>query len=339
MKIILLFCSLLLLELAALTLCDHQIHQPDYQFDLSPAGGAIEGYVTSKAKEGSKVPITQVEGQVFQEKGEVVQYLQVVVKSGARNGTEEFVVENTDAFRIDNNGYIIVNNTETFDHPQAFEFYVVMFRRELVVSDPVPFIVRAQKHVEETTYEYNQTAAIFAGVLICLIVAFALLIPFVVRAKRRHKHGKPIFKPGSHPSALTKAMAAEKGSQTNLAIHMVDNSEPHLKNRAMTEGDFYDNYGYRLEKEMERGQHELSNDLLAIASHVNELDDVDNVIQLRKKHSSDDSDSGVSSDVKQERSKGILKNGGQAKTVHTIEMEEKNTKDKKPKEIEESARL
>ena len=215
-----------------------------------------------------------------------------------------------------------------------------MFRGDLVVSDPVPFIVRAQKHTEDTTYDYNQTAAIFAGVLICLIVVFALLIPFVVRAKRRHRQGKPIFKPGSYPSALSKTTANEKGSQTNLAVHMVENnSEPRLKNRVMTEGDFYDNYGYRLEKEMEHGKHVLSNDLLAIASHVNELDEAENVIQLRKKHSSDDSDSGVSSDVKNDQTKGILRNGN-GTSVYSIEMERKGSnKDRKPKHIEESAHL
>jgi hypothetical protein len=52
-----------------------------------------------------------------------------------------------------------------------------MFRDGDVVSNPVPFVVRAEKHSEEKNYEYNKTAAAFAGVLVCLIVIFALLIP------------------------------------------------------------------------------------------------------------------------------------------------------------------
>lgn len=37
---------------------------------------------------------------------------------------EEYVVENTNAFRVNEKGYIIVNNTETFNHFKVFEFYV-----------------------------------------------------------------------------------------------------------------------------------------------------------------------------------------------------------------------
>jgi hypothetical protein len=55
---------------------------------------------------------------------------------------------------------------------------------------------------------------------VCLIVIFALLIPFVVRAKRRSKQGKPIFKLGSYPSALNKAMTQENESQATLTTHM-----------------------------------------------------------------------------------------------------------------------
>ncbi|XP_071144873.1 uncharacterized protein [Mytilus edulis] len=334
------FCCLsLVILLVSQCSCDHKLHKTDYPFDLDNAGNAIEGYVDSEIKEGSKVLVKPIEGHQFLEDGEVVKYLQVIVRSGNFTGDEEYVAENTDAFRVDENGFIIVNNTDTFDHEQVYEFYVVMFRRDDLVSDPVPFIVLAAKHKPDENYGYNTTAAVFAGVLICLIVLFALLIPFVVRAKRRVKQGKPVWKFGSHPSALDREMAREKGSQSNLAVHMVESQTstvPGLKNRAMTEGDFYDNYGYRLEQEVEREKNELSNDLMAIASHVEQLDDADNMLQLNKKHHSDDSDSGLSSDG---RGKGILKNGHNEK-VYSIEMKRKTIDtDQKPKHIEESAHL
>lgn len=337
------FCGLsVIILLVSHCSCDHRLHKPDYPFDLDTAGNAIEGYVDSEVKEGSKVLVKPVEGQQFLEDGEVVKYLQVKVRTGNFTGNEEYVAENTDAFRVDEKGYIIVNNTESFDHTQAIEFYVVMFRFDDVVSDPVPFIVRAEKHKPDENYGYNTTAAVFAGVLICLIVVFALLIPFVVRAKRRVKQGKPIWKFGSYPSALEREMALEKGSQSNLTVHMVKSqasSGPHLKNRAMTEGDFYDNYGYRLEKEVEREKNDLSHDLMAIASHVEELDDADNVLQLNKKHHSDDSDSGLSSDGRHDKGKGIIKNGHNEK-VFSIEMKKKTIGTvQKPKLIEESAHL
>ena len=41
---------------------------------------------------------------------------------------EEYVAENTDAFRVDENGFIIVNNTDTFDHKQVYEFYVSVIK-------------------------------------------------------------------------------------------------------------------------------------------------------------------------------------------------------------------
>ncbi|XP_052084858.1 uncharacterized protein LOC127722052 [Mytilus californianus] len=136
------FCCLsVIILLASHYSCYHKLHKPDYQFNLDPAGNAIEGYVDSGVKEGSKVLVKRFEGHQFLEDGEVVKYLQVKVRTGIATGDEEYVVEYTNAFRVDEKGYIIVNNTETFDHTQAIEFYVVMFRLGDVVSNPVPFIV------------------------------------------------------------------------------------------------------------------------------------------------------------------------------------------------------
>jgi hypothetical protein len=97
------------------------------------------------------------------------------------------------------------------------------------------------------------------------------------------KQGKPIFKFGSHPSALDKAMAQENGSQATLTTHMAENQTgKHSVHRIMTEGDFYDNRGFRLEEEVEREKSELTKDLLAISSHVTELDDKRQLTYIRK---------------------------------------------------------
>ena len=41
--------------------------------------------------------------------------------------TEQYVAVDTDAFKIDHEGYIIVNTTATFDHNKAIEFYVSFY--------------------------------------------------------------------------------------------------------------------------------------------------------------------------------------------------------------------
>ncbi|XP_063437520.1 uncharacterized protein LOC134718760 [Mytilus trossulus] len=141
------FCRLsVIILLASQFLCYHNFQKPDYAFDLDFAGNAIEGFVDSGVTEGSKVRVKPVKGRQFLEDGEVVKYLQVKVRSGNFTGDEEYVVENTNAFRVDEKGYIIVNNTETFNHFRFFEFYVIMFRLADIVSDPVPFIVEVFKH-------------------------------------------------------------------------------------------------------------------------------------------------------------------------------------------------
>ncbi|VDI07037.1 Hypothetical predicted protein [Mytilus galloprovincialis] len=107
---------------------DHKFHKPEYAFHLDNAGNAIAGFVDSGVKEGSKVLVNPAQGHLSLEEGEVVKYLQVKVRSGNFTGDEDYVLENTNAFKVDENGYIIVNNTEKFNHFGVFEFYVVMFR-------------------------------------------------------------------------------------------------------------------------------------------------------------------------------------------------------------------
>ena len=66
-----------------------------------------------------------------------------------------------------------------------------------IVANPLAFIVYIDKP-EEKADEYPAAPAILAGVLVCIIVFLALFIPFVTRAKRRRKEGKPVFKVHVH---------------------------------------------------------------------------------------------------------------------------------------------
>lgn len=61
------------------------------------------------------------------------------------------------------------------------------------VSNHLPFVVE----IEYPKRDLNPNAVLFAGVLVFMILAISLLIPFVVRTKRRCKAGKPIFRCGS----------------------------------------------------------------------------------------------------------------------------------------------
>ena len=61
-----------------------------------------------------------------------------------------------------------------------------------IMSNPLAFIIHIEKPEEKD--DYPAVPAILAGVLVLIIVFLALFIPFVTRAKRRYKEGKPVFK-------------------------------------------------------------------------------------------------------------------------------------------------
>lgn len=77
---------------------------------------------------------------------------------------------------------------------------VLINKQGRAVSNPLPFIVRIEKETL-TSSDYSLHSAVFAGVLVLIIVLLALGIPFVVRAKRRFRQGKPVMKLGSHPGS------------------------------------------------------------------------------------------------------------------------------------------
>jgi len=107
-----------------------------------------------------------------------------------------------------------------------------------IISNPIPFVIRLEKHLTESSEsDYEPAAAIFAGTLVLVIVVFALLIPFVVRAKRRYKDGKPVFKPGSHPSSVD-------------------------LQRQQSEPNWYGNTVFNYEEEVEKEKSEFTKDVI-----------------------------------------------------------------------------
>lgn len=170
----------------------------------------------------------------------------------------------------------------------VFSLQVVLTNRNgQAVSNPLPFIVRIEKKTENTT-DYSLHSAIFAGVLVLIIVLFALGIPFVVRAKRRLRHGKPVMKLGSHP-----------GSSPDLKMMVTESVEdiPGM-HRQQSEPNWYGEktiLSYEQEVETEK------------AEFTKELKLLEKKISVGK-DTTDGDDDGLVKDTKP-ANKGILKNG------------------------------
>ncbi|XP_005089797.2 uncharacterized protein LOC101859059 [Aplysia californica] len=133
----------------------------------------------------------------------------------------EFVVVHTRAFVVDEDRYIVVNDFSELEAESRIHFDVILkdkLAETNYVSNHLPFVVE----IEYPKREKNPNAALFAGVLILTIVAISLLIPFVVRAKRRSKAGKPICGCGS----------ADDSSDSDSTGSVPD----YVKNRAMSIG-------------------------------------------------------------------------------------------------------
>ncbi|KAI8747745.1 CAunnamed protein product, partial [Biomphalaria glabrata] len=119
----------------------------------------------------------------------------------------EFVVIHTKAFYVNEDRYICVNDLSNLGGESRIHFDVtnqttrilfeVILKDKLAethyVSNQLPFVVEIEYPVRES----HPKAALFAGVLVLIILAVSLLIPFVVRSKRRWKAGKPICACGS----------------------------------------------------------------------------------------------------------------------------------------------
>lgn len=148
---------------------------------------------------------------------------------------------------------------------------------EKIVSNPIPFIVRMEISVKpEVTYP--EAAAIFAGVLILVIVVMALFIPFVVRMKRRYR---------AKQKSIKHSESVQKGTDSGLT-----------KRAESKEPNWFANTEFKYEEEVEKEREEFTHDILDMAEGTSNPDDT---IQLSKKsklgwinpHASDTPKSGI----------------------------------------------
>ncbi|XP_062612715.1 uncharacterized protein LOC134274444 [Saccostrea cucullata] len=192
-----------------------EIHQV-YDFEIDSEGHAMEGYLFPDLHSGDKVQVNLAEGESLTENARDVKYIRLkILKSKNNSSAPPFRVFDSEYFSVDRNNYIVVdtNHTDELQEKRELRFYVVLINEHgQAVSNPLPFIVRIENKTEESV-DYPMHSAIFAGVLVLIIVLLALGIPFVVRAKRRYKQGKPVMKLGSHP-----------GSSPDLKTMMVSES-------------------------------------------------------------------------------------------------------------------
>uniref|UniRef100_A0A2C9KVT5 Uncharacterized protein n=1 Tax=Biomphalaria glabrata TaxID=6526 RepID=A0A2C9KVT5_BIOGL len=136
----------------------------------------------------------------------------------------EFVVIHTKAFYVNEDRYICVNDLSNLGGESRIHFDVtnqttrilfeVILKDKLAethyVSNQLPFVVEIEYPVRES----HPKAALFAGVLVLIILAVSLLIPFVVRSKRRWKAGKPICACGSAEEGCDNDSSAEQPMKT-----------------------------------------------------------------------------------------------------------------------------
>ncbi|XP_061198311.1 uncharacterized protein LOC133206379 [Saccostrea echinata] len=180
-----------------------EIHQV-YDFEIDSEGHAMEGYLFPDLHSGDKVQVNLAEGDSLTENAKDVKYIRLKIQKSKNNTRPPpFRVFDSEYFSVDKDNYIVVdtNNTAELQEKKELRFYVVLINEHgQAVSNPLPFIVRIENKTEDSS-DYPMHSAIFAGVLVLIIVLLALGIPFVVRAKRRFKQGKPVMKLGSHPGS------------------------------------------------------------------------------------------------------------------------------------------
>ncbi|XP_052819861.1 uncharacterized protein LOC128245678 isoform X2 [Mya arenaria] len=179
---------------------------------------------------------------------------------------EHFVVKETTAFTVDKEGYIIVDDSEILAEHSLIDFFVCLVNDDgVILSNPVAFIV----HVERPGggSGYPAVPAVFAGVLVLIVVLLAFIIPLVTRAKRRHKQGKPLFKLGSHPSTVDL-----RGAESQASLRY-NKSEP----------DWYGNNAYSYEEEVEQGKRDFTRGLRQISNPPGSPTTEPPTLQLNKK--------------------------------------------------------
>ncbi|XP_046559179.1 uncharacterized protein LOC124268197 [Haliotis rubra] len=108
----------------------------------------------------------------------------------------EFDVLNTELIDVDDAYFLVVSNPDVMREKKEIQFYVVLVTSDTnqIVSNPLPFAVRVDHPPDEGR---PHGAAMFAGVLVLVIILIAFLIPITVCVKRRRKAGKPVCSCGS----------------------------------------------------------------------------------------------------------------------------------------------
>ncbi|OWF46742.1 uncharacterized protein LOC110455261 [Mizuhopecten yessoensis] len=301
------FFKLLHLTVAIMCRClfvSGNIPYTNYEYEIDTIPSDIkEGYVLPDAQHGSMVRLHSIENDI--RKGVDTEYIRLDVKGNIIGVNESFLVVGTDAFMIDDDNFLVVNNSEDIETSTEviFNVFLVSESDHKILSNALPLAVHRDKRVEDKSVkEYSSGAAIFAGVLVLFIVFMALLIPLVIRAKRRLQEGKHPFKLGSHPST------ANLNTDEVLGIPPKDSSEP----------NWYNNTVFNYEDEVRREKSEFTHDIIAIGDR----DKVDS-LQLNKKQLEEIKPTQTEEKSEENGVKGILKNGtNHIKTTATIETTE-----------------
>ncbi|KAJ8320859.1 hypothetical protein KUTeg_002446, partial [Tegillarca granosa] len=198
------------------------VHQ--YEYSIDSEGHVFEGFVYEDVFKGSYIEVSKFEDEVIKEGARRVSYLRLKITKGNKS-------------------------------------MVVLLKvpEEKIVSNPIPFIVRMEISVKPEE-PYPAAAAIFAGVLILVIVVMALFIPFVVRIKRRYR---------SKQKSIKSSVSVQNGTGKGLT-----------KRAESKEPNWFANTEFKYEEEVEKEKEEFTHDILDMSKGASNSVDT---IQLSKK--------------------------------------------------------
>ncbi|KAL5014255.1 hypothetical protein ScPMuIL_008525 [Solemya velum] len=241
-------------------------HGQDFEYTIS-VDHALDGFIMKDVKVNDRVNLVRhVQGRRFLQ----IHVVSTNVNSPhhKRNTTNledglEFQTRETWQFAVDDDGFVFVCNISGITLESHREFYVQLVNtsRNEVVSNPAPLVVE----IRDLPAEANNKAVILAGVLLVFIVLANLLIPFVVRTKRRRKQGKPIFGCGrsdSTDSVPDKLRKIESVASISFDTQVSTDSsmmEPHWFGREI---------GYNYQEELAIEADTFTSDILNIAKHT-----------------------------------------------------------------------
>ncbi|KAK6176477.1 hypothetical protein SNE40_014759 [Patella caerulea] len=133
-------------------------------------------------------------------------------KKGSLPSDIKIDVIHTTAFTVNSDLSLrLSDDLDELRKKSVIQFYIVLANTSSseIVSNPLPFMIHVKPRPKELR---EHGAAIYAGIIVLIIVAIALLVPFTVRAKRRRRAGKPIcgFGSAKSPEDIQKAKLAGK---------------------------------------------------------------------------------------------------------------------------------